>query len=50
MKAFTFQWSTGAQNASNDVVARPSAMFLAGGTTLADLMRIDVLTPRSLAD
>src|SRR4029077_4967864 len=45
MNAFTFQRVTAEADAASAVAVRPSAMFLAGGTTLVDLMKIDVLTP-----
>jgi len=45
MKAFAFERSSSAEDAARAVAARPGAMFLAGGTTLVDLMKIDVLTP-----
>jgi xanthine dehydrogenase YagS FAD-binding subunit len=45
MNALTFQRVPAAADAANAVAARPRAMFLAGGTTLVDLMKIDVLTP-----
>jgi xanthine dehydrogenase YagS FAD-binding subunit len=45
MNAFTFQRVTAAADAVSAVGARPGAMFLAGGTTLVDLMKVDVLTP-----
>src|SRR6266850_5590602 len=45
MNAFTFQRVPAAADAASAVAGRPSAMFLAGGTTLVDLMKIDVLTP-----
>src|SRR6266850_1944662 len=32
------------------IVARPGAMFLAGGTTLVDLMKVEVLTPDTVVD
>ena len=50
MKEFTFARFTRATHAANAVVARPGAMFLAGGTTLVDLMKIDVLTPDTVVD
>jgi xanthine dehydrogenase YagS FAD-binding subunit len=49
MKEFTFQRVAAAEDAAR-VAARPSAMFLAGGTTLVDLMKIDVLTPDIVVD
>lgn len=45
MNAFSFQRANGAVVAAGTVAARPGAMFLAGGTTLVDLMKVDVLTP-----
>lgn len=45
MKAFTFQRVAAADEAARAIGARPSAMFLAGGTTLIDLMKVEVLTP-----
>jgi CO/xanthine dehydrogenase FAD-binding subunit len=45
MNAFAFQRVPAAADAASAVAARPGAMFLAGGTTLVDLMKIDVLTP-----
>jgi xanthine dehydrogenase YagS FAD-binding subunit len=45
MKAFTFQRLAAAEDAARAVAARPAAMFLAGGTTLVDLMKVEVLTP-----
>ena len=50
MKAFTFQRLAVAPDAANAVAARPGAMFLAGGTTLVDLMKVDVLTPDAVVD
>jgi xanthine dehydrogenase YagS FAD-binding subunit len=48
MKAFNFQQASAAEHAVRAVGARPGAMFLAGGTTLVDLMRIEVLAPDTL--
>jgi len=45
MRTFAFQRVTVAEEATRAVAARPGAMFLAGGTTLVDLMKIEVLTP-----
>jgi xanthine dehydrogenase YagS FAD-binding subunit len=49
MKEFTFQRFARATDAAS-AAARPSAMFLAGGTTLVDLMKVDVLTPDTVID
>ena len=48
MNAFTFEQSAAAEDAARLVAARPGGMFLAGGTTLVDLMKVDVLTPATL--
>ena len=50
MKDFTFERSAHATDAARAVGARTGAMFLAGGTTLVDLMKIDVLTPDTVID
>jgi len=50
MNAFTFQRPTGVADAASGMAARPGAMFLAGGTTLVDLMKVDVLTPDTVVD
>ena len=50
MNTFTFQRVTAAADAASTVGARPGAMFLAGGTTLVDLMKVDVLTPDTVVD
>jgi len=48
MRAFEFHETADASEAVTAVAAHPDAMFLAGGTTLIDLMRIDVLTPATV--
>ena len=50
MKEFTVERFARATDAASAVAARPAAMFLAGGTTLVDLMKIDVLTPDTVVD
>ena len=50
MKEFTFERLAQVTDAASAVAARPGAMFLAGGTTLVDLMKIDVLTPDTVVD
>jgi xanthine dehydrogenase YagS FAD-binding subunit len=50
MKDFTFQRVAVSEDAARVVAARPGAMFLAGGTTLVDLMKVDVLTPDTVVD
>jgi xanthine dehydrogenase YagS FAD-binding subunit len=50
MTPFEYVGATTAQFAIQSVEMDPRAAFLAGGTTLIDLMKIDVLSPRSLVD
>lgn len=50
MNPFTVQRAAAACEAAAAVTARSGAMFLAGGTTLVDLMKIDVLTPHTIVD
>ena len=49
MKAFTYERPTNAQAAAR-AAAQPGAKFLAGGTNLLDLMKIEVETPTHLVD
>ena len=48
MKPFVFEQAATPAEAARAVAHQPNSMFLAGGTTLVDLMKIDVLTPASL--
>ena len=50
MKAFAFERVAAPEEAARFVAARRDAMFLAGGTTLVDLMKVDVLTPDTVVD
>jgi xanthine dehydrogenase YagS FAD-binding subunit len=50
MRAFTFERVDAAARAVQTAAARTHAAFVAGGTTLVDLMKIDVLTPETLVD
>jgi xanthine dehydrogenase YagS FAD-binding subunit len=50
MNAFTFQRVAAAQDAARAVGTDPGAMFLAGGTTLVDLMKVDVILPDTVVD
>ena len=50
MNAFTFERVSRPTDAASAVAARPGAMFLAGGTTMVDLMKVDVLTPDTVVD
>jgi xanthine dehydrogenase YagS FAD-binding subunit len=50
MNTFTFEQLSRPTDAASAVAARPGAMFLAGGTTMVDLMKVDVLTPDTVVD
>jgi xanthine dehydrogenase YagS FAD-binding subunit len=48
MKVFSYTEATAPNAAATAVAADRQAMFFAGGTTLVDLMKIEVLTPAKL--
>ena len=48
MRPFVFEQAATATDAARAVAQQANAMFLAGGTTLVDLMKIEVLTPETL--
>ena len=50
MKAFTFERATSPADAAAKAVASPSAKFIAGGTNLLDLMKLQIEAPRHLID
>jgi len=50
MKAFTFERAESAADAARAVAARPGAKFIAGGTNLLDLMKLEVEKPVHLVD
>jgi len=50
MKPFEYHRFTSTAQSIAAVADRQNAMFFAGGTTLVDLMRLDVLTPDALID
>jgi xanthine dehydrogenase YagS FAD-binding subunit len=50
MNPYTYRRARGAEDAAAAVSADPRARFLAGGTTLVDLLRLDVETPSALVD
>jgi xanthine dehydrogenase YagS FAD-binding subunit len=50
MKAFEYSAATDVAGATRRVAADPQAAYIAGGTTLVDLMKLDVMTPRRLVD
>jgi xanthine dehydrogenase YagS FAD-binding subunit len=50
MKSFTYERATSPAAAAAAVAARPGAKFLAGGTNLLDLMKLEIETPAHLVD
>ena len=50
MKSFTYERATSPAEAAAAVARRPGAKFLAGGTNLLDLMKLEIETPTHLVD
>ena len=50
MRAFTYERATDPVAAARIVATKPGAKFIAGGTNLLDLMKIEVETPTHLVD
>ncbi len=50
MKAFTYERATSAREAASAAVRTPGAKFIAGGTNLLDLMKLQIETPQHLID
>jgi xanthine dehydrogenase YagS FAD-binding subunit len=50
MKAFTYERASSPAEASAAAARTPGAKFIAGGTNLLDLMKLEVETPRHLID
>jgi xanthine dehydrogenase YagS FAD-binding subunit len=50
MKAFTYERAASPAEASAAAARMPGAKFIAGGTNLLDLMKLEVETPRHLID
>lgn len=50
MKAFTYQRAASADEAVKAAIATPNARFIAGGTNLLDLMKLEIETPAHLID
>lgn len=50
MRPFTYTRATDVSTAVNDVTSYQKAKFIAGGTNLLDLMKIDVMRPQHLVD
>ena len=50
MKAFSYERPASVEAAAGAAAARPGAKFIAGGTNLLDLMKLEVETPMHLID
>lgn len=50
MKAFTYERAASPQHAAAALARRPDAKFIAGGTNLLDLMKLEIETPSHLID
>ena len=50
MKAFSYDRPTTLADAAQAISAKPNAKFIAGGTNLLDLMKLEVETPTHLVD
>ena len=50
MKAFSYERATSVQQAAASVAGTPGARFIAGGTNLLDLMKLEIETPPHLID
>jgi len=50
MKPFTYERAKSPAEAARAVAARPGAKFIAGGTNLLDLMKLEIETPAHLVD
>lgn len=50
MRAFTFERATSVEAAASAAASNPGAKFIAGGTNLLDLMKLEIETPTHLID
>ena len=50
MRAFTYERAESPAEAAGAVASRPGARFIAGGTNLLDLMKLEIETPAHLVD
>ncbi|EKF57548.1 molybdopterin dehydrogenase FAD-binding protein [Agrobacterium albertimagni AOL15] len=50
MKAFTYERAASAEAAAQIAASNPDAKFIAGGTNLLDLMKLEIETPTHLID
>ncbi|MBZ9606214.1 FAD binding domain-containing protein, partial [Phyllobacterium chamaecytisi] len=50
MKAFTYERAASIEAATKAAAANPDAKFIAGGTNILDLMKLEIETPTHLID
>jgi xanthine dehydrogenase YagS FAD-binding subunit len=50
MRAFTYERATSVEAAAKSATSKPNAKFIAGGTNLLDLMKLEIETPTHLID
>ncbi|TCL63236.1 xanthine dehydrogenase family protein subunit M [Rhizobium sp. BK251] len=50
MRAFTYERASSVEAAAKTVASNPEAMFIAGGTNLLDLMKLEIEAPAHLVD
>ena len=50
MKSFTYEKAKGPAEAAQAAATKPNAKFIAGGTNLLDLMKLEIETPAHLVD
>ena len=50
MKAFTYERATSAAQVADAIARTPGARFIAGGTNLLDLMKLEIESPAHLVD
>jgi len=50
MRSFTYERAASPQEAASAAARRPNAKFIAGGTNLLDLMKLEIETPAHLVD
>ena len=50
MKPFTYERAASPAEAARAAADRPDARFIAGGTNLLDLMKLEIETPQHLID
>jgi xanthine dehydrogenase YagS FAD-binding subunit len=50
MKPFTYERAKTPADAAKAVAARPGSKFIAGGTNLLDLMKLEIEAPAHLVD